>query len=558
FANEVANKFIESLSEDLLRIKTVTYQAVPLSLIAGLAAGGDLTSAGRAAIESIAAVAVSALEKTEVVRFTIVNALELATGIARRRSEFHDIQPKEHEKELRASVNGLGNQLGTLQGRLWTINERLRTYDDKQRAVRTLSAKGDRIQIEREVFRQRASAVVQGYRTRDAAFRLFRNEKLERYKTLFDLSARYTLLAANAYDYETGLLGTPAGRAFKARVTAARALGVVQDGKPQFAGSNTGDPGLSSILAEMQADWSVVRDRLGFNRPDTHSTTVSYRTEKERIVPGTEGETDWQDVLHRARMADILEDADVRRYCMQVDDGSGLPVPGIVLPFSTTVANGLNLFGLPLAAGDHAFSPTSFAIKLVGVGVALEGYRGMGDPSANDGAVAAADGASPSDPSLWFLDPQGLSATPHIYLIPVGVDSMRSPPLGDASQIRTWNVQDLAIPMPFNIGGSDFSTLRPFQSVNSLSEPLFGFRKHHAFRPVSDTALFDLVFYSDSLPRVEFVNNRLVGRSVWNSQWKIVIPGRTLLHNPEEGLDRFIKTVSDIKINFTTYSYAGN
>jgi hypothetical protein len=182
----------------------------------------------------------------------------------------------------------------------------------------------------------------------------------------------------------------------------------------------------------------------------------------------------------------------------------------------------------------------------------------MEDPSANDGAVAAAGGSSAPSPASMFLDPDALAATPYIYLIPVGVDSMRSPPLGDASQIRTWNVQDLAIPLPFNIGGSGFSTKGLFQSADSLSEPLFNLRKHAAFRPVSDPSKFDLVFYSDSLPRNEFINNRLVGRSVWNSQWKIVIPGRALLNNPDEGLERFIRTVTDIKLNFTTYSYSGN
>lgn len=53
--------------------------------------------------------------------------------------------------------------------------------------------------------------MIQGISSRNAAFRLFRNEKLERYKVLFDLAARYGLLAANAYDYETGLLGTDQG-----------------------------------------------------------------------------------------------------------------------------------------------------------------------------------------------------------------------------------------------------------------------------------------------------------------------------------------------------------
>ena len=45
-------------------------------------------------------------------------------------------------------------------------------------------------------------------------------------------------------------------------------------------------------------------------------------------------------------------------------------------------------------------------------------------------------------------------------------------------------------------------------------------------------------------------SRRLIGRSVWNSKWKLVIPGYTLLNDPEEGLDRFIQTVEDIKGSF--------
>ncbi|MBN9689373.1 MAG: hypothetical protein J0M24_03965 [Verrucomicrobia bacterium] len=558
FANDLFQKYQDSLKEDVQLTTKAIYSGLPLSLIAGVAAGGDLTSAGRSALEAAGFGIVTTLDKIALARYTVVSALELAVNTARRQAEFNGVEPLERDKERRNAIHDLGNQLGTLQGRFWTINERLRDYDDKQRQVRALIAAGDRLQAERAVARQRAAAVVQGFRTRDAAFRIFRNEKLERYKTLFDLAARYALLAANAYDYETGLLGTPAGRDFKNRIISARALGVILDGEPQYAGSNTGDPGLSSVLAELQADWQVVRDRLGINRPDTHSTTVSVRTEKERILPGADGDTNWQDLLNRARLDNILDDADVRRFCMQADVKDGLPVPGLVISFSTTIANGLNLFGKPLAGGDHSFSPTSFATKIGGVGVAFEGYVGMEDPEANEDAVAAAGGVAAGAVASWFLDPDALAATPYIYLIPVGVDSMRSPPLGDTSQIRSWNVQDLAIPMPFNLGGSPFSTPSSYVSADSLSEPLFNLRKHAAFRPVSDKSKFDLIFYSDSLPRNEFINNRLVGRSVWNSQWKLVVPGRALLNNPNEGLDRFIRTVKDIKINFTTYSYNGN
>lgn len=75
-------------------------------------------------------------------------------------------------------------------------------------------------------------------------------------------------------------------------------------------------------------------------------------------------------------MAHMLDDPDVRRYCLQIDPGNGQTAPGLVLEFSTTIADGLNRFGRPLAGGDHAFSPSAFATKIHAVGVALEGYRG--------------------------------------------------------------------------------------------------------------------------------------------------------------------------------------
>ncbi|MBI4324142.1 MAG: hypothetical protein HY674_02645 [Chloroflexi bacterium] len=93
-------------------------------------------------------------------------------------------------------------------------------------------------------------------------------------------------------------------------------------------------------------------------------------------------------------------------------------MPGVVLEFSTTIADGYNLFGHPLAAGDHAYSPTSFATKIFAAGVALEGYRGLDDPAANSANVASARGTSPQGPSFPFLDSLGLAATPYVYFRP--------------------------------------------------------------------------------------------------------------------------------------------
>jgi hypothetical protein len=159
--------------------------------------------------------------------------------------------------------------------------------------------------------------------------------------------------------------------------------------------------------------------------------------------------------------------------------------------------------------------------------------------------------------SLTGSEPQSsnanaLSATPEIYLIPAGVDSMLTPPLGGVDQKRSWMVKDQALPLPINIGASQYSSKQLFTPEGTLNEQLWIPRKHQAFRPV-DSASY---FYGTT--PAEYTNSRLVGRSVWNSQWKIVIPAESLLYDKQEGLDRFIRSVSDIKLFLRTYSNSGN
>ena len=556
FVAKMYGLYNNTFRDGLKDVANTAIAAIPQSTIVGVAAGGDLFSAARAAILATYGSAVAANNAANFAKEFVVGAGTVASQGYTRLRNAAVVQPLISNLESQQAVVELDATLVELQETLYTINQRCQELNDAMRNYQTLVAQGDRLQEERQVYRQRASAVVQGFRTRDAAFRIFRNEKLERYKTLFDLAARYSFLAANAYDYETGLLNTSAGRSFVNRILSARALGVVRNGEPQYAGSATGDPGLSSALAEMKADWDVVKGRLGFNNPDAYGTTVSLRTENFRILPSTNSDTTWKDLLQQNRKRDVLADEDVRRNCMQLSRGDGLPVPGIIIEFSTTIANGYNFFGQQLAAGDHSFSPSSFATKIFGVGAALEGYRGMDQPAANGNL----GGITPPDPSLIYLDPLALAATPYVYLIPVGVDSMRSPPLGDAGDIRSWTVDDVAIPLPFNIGASQLANGGLYQSVDFLSEPLFTIRKHQAFRPVPSASFFSTSLYGQggTLLRSQYTNNRLIGRSAWNSKWKLVIPGHTMLNDPDEGLERFIKTVRDIKLQFVTYSYSGN
>jgi hypothetical protein len=556
FANEMFGQTLEIVNKVSDMYMNALTEAFPRTLIAGLAAGGDLTSAARAAVHIANSTKFSVSSAVKYAADFVVKSLEFATISANQWIDIDQIQILDWEQDLKAQAVQLGEELGNVQEQYFAINAALRSLDDAQRKLDAVIAEGDRLQEEREIARRRAAAVVQGYRTRDAAFRIFRSEKLERYKTLFDLAARYSFLAANAYDFETGLLDSSAGRAFVNRIIAARALGVVRNGEPQYAGGSSGDPGLSSALAEMKADWDVLRGRLGFNNPDAYGTTFSLRMENFRILPSTNSDSTWKDLLQQSRKRDVLEDADVRRYCRQIARGDGLPVPGIVIEFSSTIANGYNFFGQQLAAGDHAFSPSSFATKIFGVGAAFEGYRGMDEPAANGGN----GGTTPADPPQWLTDPLALAATPYVYLIPVGVDTMRSPPLGGVEAVRSWLVEDVAIPLPFNIGASEFANGTVHTSGDSLSEPLFNLRLHQAFRPVPSTSFFSPALYgtAGNLQRSQFTNNRLIGRSAWNSRWKLVIPGHTLLNDPDEGLERFIKTVRDVKLHFVTYSYSGN
>jgi hypothetical protein len=129
---------------------------------------------------------------------------------------------------------------------------------------------------------------------------------------------------------------------------------------------------------------------------------------------------------------------------------------------------------------------------------------------------------------------------------------MRVPALGDQNTLRSWAVRDQALPLPKNIGAAAFSEGQIFTASGTLNEKLWITRKHQAFRAVDDPAYF----YS-TMP-AEFTNSRLIGRSAWNTNWKIVIPAYSLLNNEQDGLNRFINSVSDIKLFLRTYSNSGN
>lgn len=526
---------------------------LPSIIIAGTAVGGDQTKAAMTPIR-IGAQLIQAVAAAQKQTYQIQHAINIVAAhaaIGSLASSAAIVNGKVGDIE---DVDGIAPYVLKVGQNAQKITQAQASLQSAQANYDTLLSQGMRLQQERLTFRRQAAAKVQGATVANAAFLVFQNEDLQRYNTLFNLAAEYAYMAANAFDYETGLLGTPAGQAYLNQIISSSALGVIdKNGVPQISGTTTGDPGLANALAEMKGDFDVLKGRLGFNNPDGYGTISSLRTENYRINADSTGDNNWKQVLQQGLMADVRTDSDVLRNCLQIDNGSGQAVPGIVLSFSTTITDGQNLFGQILGPGDHSFSSSSFATKIFALGVNLDGYVGMDNPISNSGA----GGTSPSDPTL---DPNGLAATPYVYLIPCGSDSMRSPPLGDTSTIRTWNVNDVAIPLPYNIGASGFSDAPFYQAANSLTEPLYAIRKQQAFRPVSSLQAFNTSIYgaTGSLQPSQYTNQRLIGRSVWNSQWKLVIPGKNLLADPNQGLARFINSVKDIHLNFVTYSYSGN
>ena len=425
------------------------------------------------------------------------------------------------------------------------VNLLLLEYQRSQQKVRNVLAQGQRLLEEREIFRQRAAAVIQGYRTNDISFRLFRNEALEQYRSLYDLASRYCYLAAKSYDYETGLLGTSAGQKVFSDLVASRSLGDLTGGEPKATTSTLGDSGLAGTMARLAADFSVAEGRLGINNPDANGTVFSLRKELFRLLNDpsiTADDEAWRQTLEMNIVPDLLADEDIAIHCRGLAKGDGSPVPGIVISFASTIEQSKNWFGRSLAAGDHAYTTSNFATKIHSVGIALPGYVGM-DPYAS-GTVNA---GQPADGSA-----DGLSATPYVYFIPCGADSMIAPPLGDNPDIRSWIVADQALPLPYNLGASDFNATQFFRADGTLSEQPWILRKHQAFRAVADPS-----FFYSRVP-AEFTNSRLIGRSAWNSQWKIVIPANTLLADEYEGLDRFVRSVDDIQLFLRTYSHSGN
>ncbi len=518
--------------------------AVPQMVIAGLAVGTDIG----APIKGSMAFA-NAAEEARHNAFQHIGRIQYV--ITKNRMEMVT-QSYEILKDLAKLTFDSHKIVAGIQRQIMEVNEAGKALDsanaalmNAQEAFATVLALGQNTLGKRERLRKQANNRIAVGRYQDMAFRTFRSDALARYGSAFDLAKKYTYLAAMAYDYETalGMSTTNSGNSFFRDIVGARALGFMDDGKAQLGGIH-GDGGLADILARLKANWLVLKGRLGINNPQTETGWLSVRTELFRIPPtGATAATAWQNQLSTYLVDDLLSHSEFRRYCLPFESSTGLKPqePGLVIPFSTTIDFARNVFGWPLAGNDNAFDSSHYATKIRKLGVRFVGYNQTSN------AVAA------------------LANTPRIYLIPAGFDVMRSPGT-DGDELLAYNVVDQVVPLPFPIGTSSLDEpdwMALYDAFTGNGDPLASIRRYPSLR-----AYHDQFSYSDD---AMISSTRLVGRSVWNTRWLLIIPAGTFHANRDFALKALIQGadlngdgkldqpgISDIQIGFEVYSNSGN
>jgi len=504
-------------------VEKVAADAIPDDpvLVAGLAAGGTIpTSPAIAAVEAASETvkvlsetgrdfALSALEVLNLVRDEVIAKLD------------RDVEHLDQIRELEGMVFDLKNIEFNDRPLRDAIGAASLNLETSRQEYFTALSEGFRLLRERESYNKALASAVQKNRYQDMIFRLSRNEAMTKYQSSFNIAARYTWLAAKAYDYETSLdPGSPAAPGnLMDRIVKERQLGSWSDGEPSLAHG-----GLASILAQLNSNFNVLKGQLGINNPQSETEKISLRGELFRIGPpesagGTSASDDrWKDALKARIVPDLNTMPEFVRHCRPF--GAGVQ-PGLVIRFSSCIEPGKNFFGNPLVAGDHSYSTANFATKIEGMGVWMDNYNAA-----------------------------GLSITPRGYLVPIGNDYLRTSTSAQPI-VRAWNVMEQRIPAPFTLSPSTLTSPGYIPTLDGVSGVFGDIRRHGDFR----------MYHNNGDPQADdselTFGARLVSRSVWNSDWMLVIPGSILHVDPATGLRKLADNITDIKLYFLTTCHQG-
>ncbi len=513
-----------AIAEDLAEtIATASYRTsllISSHFPAVVGAANDIFAVARASLQNAGYVPEATSRNIARVLRTLSTLNDTAIAAVERLREA-DLDGYEDYAEILELLNEFGEKLVAETPMRLRITRSIQQMVVLARELESLEAEGLRLMNERAAFNQVLAAKAQRNRYRDMVTRLSRNEALVRYQNAFENAVRYTWLTAQVYDYEAGFSrDDPAsGTTFLDSIIRTRQMGLWEEGRPQL-----GNGGLADILARLAANFNTLKAQLGLNNPQYETGQLSLRQELMRISSSSAvSDLRWKRALLNARVDNVWQVPEFRRFCRPY--GDPIPEPGLVFEFSTEINHFRNVFGRLLGGGDHSYSSANFSTKMLSAGVWFQDY----------------------DESLMG---SRLSTSPRVYLIPVGADIMRVSN-SQEQEIRIWDVVTQRIPVPFTINQQQLNAESYIPSVDSL-DGLFAeiqrFGDFRAYPTVDGVSSTSDEFTSDS---------RLIGRSVWNTRWMLIIPGGTLNGDPDAGLEAFIDTVSDIMLEFETYSNTG-
>jgi hypothetical protein len=449
------------------------------------------------------------------------NIAQLAVDMVEDGFDFYNAEVSSWER-LKSAVDSANSAANSLRDAIASLAA-------AEQAYRAQIAKGDELREELAMVRRQWANGATATRYADMYARIQRNDALTKYNTAFDAAQRYVWLLAKAYDYETGLLSSDplAGDRFLRDVVASRSLGT------KGVATETGGT-LADAVARMSANWSVLKGRLGINNPETTTKWFSLRYSLFRIRRGPEGDEAWRNALRACWRDDLWSDPEIARYCQPPQGSSASAAePGLVISFPTAVNLAENFFGRPLLGGETTYSSSDYAVKIAGVGLSFEGYS-----------------------DLAVESPEGLAAEPNVYLVPVGLDYMRAP-AGTDRETLAFRVVDQVLPVPYD-GGALASVVEGDDWVSALAsgDGAAVIRRHSTMPVLGGSAT---------------ASTRLVGRSVWNDRWLLVIPAGSLSSDRAAALRTFINGldadkdgridvpgVSDIRLGLKAYSRSGN
>ncbi len=530
FAMDKIGRALEKAGEATKEIGDSTANCIPGSLVFGFSNGGDTLAPARCSVKVAASIGKKLLGFAGTALKWEAKAAEAQVGGISNLAD-KKVQILESRLDLFNIKGDLDKMLREEPIRRAEVFAKTETMRQAWEGYFASLAEGQRVLEELVAFRKRGAEAVQQHRYEDMAFRIARNDALQKYRAAFDMAARYTYLAASAYDYETNQLGSnsEAGQTFLTDIVRERSIGQIISGEVVPGSSGLADP-----MARMKLNFDVLKGQMGFNNPQVEANRFSLRRELFRISDGEQGDADWRELLKDYRVPNLWALPEFRRYARPFAPESAGPQPALVIPFETSVSFGLNFFNWELGPGDSTYDPSQFATKVRSVGVWFDDYDNL--PLAN---------------------------TPRVYMFPVGADILRSPDPFDF-KVRQWQIVDQVIPVPYPLGSQDLDDPSWIPQVDSVIGTTADVRRFSRFRAYP---------FIEPLDESELASDsRLVGRSVWNDRWLLIIPGETLLFNPDEGLDTFIdgqevpgsnglrdgNGVRDILLNFKTYAYSGN